>query len=103
MVHCPSENQVLNGFLKDLPGPRPPLSRRLLSRNIWKPDYFNSRNQLTRVRIKFWLLLLDVGMYTARLVLIVKSGTITLDILSAVIESTHVTLPCYGGCWVGEK
>ena len=26
-----------------------------------------------------------------------------LDILSAVIESTHVTLPTYGGCWVGKK
>ena len=26
-----------------------------------------------------------------------------LDILSAVIESSHVTLPTYGGCWVGDK
>ena len=26
-----------------------------------------------------------------------------LDILSAIIESTHVTLPTYGGCWVSEK
>ena len=26
-----------------------------------------------------------------------------LDILSAIIESSHVTLPAYGGCWVGEN
>ena len=26
-----------------------------------------------------------------------------IDILSAVIESSHVTIPTYGGCWVGEK
>ena len=26
-----------------------------------------------------------------------------LDILSAIIESSHVTLPTYGGCWVGDK
>ena len=26
-----------------------------------------------------------------------------LDILSAIIESSHATLPSYGGCWVGEN
>ena len=26
-----------------------------------------------------------------------------LDLLTAVIEATHVTLPTYGGCWVGNK
>ena len=26
-----------------------------------------------------------------------------LDILSAIIESSHVSLPTYGGCWVGDK
>ena len=26
-----------------------------------------------------------------------------LDLLSAVIEASHVTLPSYGGCWVGKK
>ena len=26
-----------------------------------------------------------------------------IDILSAIIESSHVTLPTYGGCWVGKK
>ena len=26
-----------------------------------------------------------------------------LDLLSAIIEASHVTLPMYGGCWVGEK
>ena len=26
-----------------------------------------------------------------------------LDILTAIIEASHVTLPMYGGCWIGEK
>ena len=26
-----------------------------------------------------------------------------LDMLTAVIEATHATLPTYGGCWVGDK
>ena len=26
-----------------------------------------------------------------------------VDILSSIIETSHVTLPVYGGCWVGEK
>ena len=26
-----------------------------------------------------------------------------LDILTAIIETSHLTLPMYGGCWVGEK
>ena len=26
-----------------------------------------------------------------------------LDLLTAVIEASHATLPMYGGCWVGEK
>ena len=26
-----------------------------------------------------------------------------LDLLTAVIEATHLSMPTYGGCWVGSK
>ena len=26
-----------------------------------------------------------------------------LDLLTAIVETSHVTLPTYGGCWVGEN
>ena len=41
-------------------------------------------------------------MFTALLVSKVRDSHV-LDLLTAVIEASHLTLPTYGGCWVGNK